>query len=199
MTERITEIILTEGNWMPAAMAIAFIAVAARLRTDWRTVPTRLRTLRALTLFYGVMIGIMASGHLIAVSIKAAQGTLQGSPWFLYTLGLSLTVPAWWLAAESLRGGIEDPSGVRRTVGLNGWLCVALMAIGLHNWPIAAPAVLNIAYRFQTQRAVGMAIVIAAGVGYAALFAGALAFMASGQTFEELQRIADAAPIPWTI
>ena len=78
------------------------------------------------------MIGIMASGHLIAVSINAAQGTLQGSPWFLYTVGLALAVPAWWLA----------------------------------------------------------------GV---ALFAGALAFMASGQTFEELQRIAEVAAIPGKI
>lgn len=192
------ELILTEQYWMPVAMVIAFIAVGTRLRTDWSAASTRLRSLRALTLFYGVMIGIMASGHLIAVSIKAAQGTLQGSPWFLYTLGFSLAVPAWWLAAEALRAGLEDPLGLRRTVGLNGWLGLALMVIGPHNWPIAAPAVLNIAYRFQTQRAVGMAIVIVAGVGYAALFAGALMFMASGQTFEELQDIAEVAPIPWT-
>ena len=190
MTERITEIILTEGNWMPAAMAIAFIAVAAGLRADQNTASTKLRILRALTLFYGVMIGIMASGHLIAVSIKAAHGTLQGSPWFLYTLGLSLAVPAWWLAAEARSGGLEDPGGLRRTVGLNGWLGVALMAIGPHNWPIAAPAALNIAYRFQNRRAVGMAIMIVAGVGYVALFAGALAFMTSGQTFGELQGMA---------
>ena len=180
MTERITEIILTEGNWMPAAMATAFIAVAARLRADWHTASNRLRTFRALTLFYGVMIGFMGSGHLIAVSIKTAQGTLQGSSWFLYTLGLSLAVPAWWLAAEALRAGPEDPRGVRRMVGLNGWLGVALMAIGPHNWPIAAAAALNIAYRFQSHGAAGTAIVIVAGVGYAALFAGALMFMASG-------------------
>ena len=181
----VTQVILTESNWMPAAMALAFIAVAVRLRVDWRAVPAGLRILRALTLFYGVMIGIMASGHLIAVSIKAAQGTLQGSPWFLYTLGLSLAVPAWWLAAEAVRARLEDSRGLRRTVGLNGWLGLALMVIGPHNWPIAAPAVLNIAYRFQTHRAIGTAIVIVAGVGYAALFAGALMFMASGQTFEE--------------
>ena len=186
MTELITEIILTESNWMPAAMAIAFIAVAARLRADRHTASARLRSLRALTLFYGVMIGIMASGHLIAVSLKAAQGTLQGSPWFLCTLGLSLAVPAWWLATEALRGGLDEPSSLRGTVGLNGWLGLVLMAIGTHNWPLAAPAVLNIAYRFQTQRAVGTVIVIVAGVGYVALFAGALMFMASGQTFEEL-------------
>lgn len=198
MTERITEIILTESNWMPAAMALAFIAVAVRLRADGRAVQARLRILRALTLFYGVMIGVMASGHLIAVSIKAAQGTLQGSPWFLYTLGLSLAVPAWWLAAEALRAGLEDSRGLRRTVGLNGWLGLALMIIGPHNWPIAAPAVLNIAYRFQTHRAIGTAIVIVAGVGYVVLFAGALMFMASGQTFEELQDIAEVAPFPWT-
>ena len=198
MTERIAEIILTEGNWMPAAMAVAFIAVAARLWADRHTASTKLRSFRALTLFYGVMIGIMGSGHLIAVSLKAAQDTLQGSPWFLYTLGLSLAVPAWWLAAEALNAGLEDPRRLRRTVGLSGWLGLALMAIGPHNWPIAAPAALNIAYRFQTQRAVGLAIVIVAGVGYAALFAGALMFMASGQTFEELQGIAEVASIPWT-
>ena len=198
MTELITEIILTEGNWMPAAMAVAFVAVAARVRADRHTASTRLRSLRALTLFYGVMIGIMGSGHLIAVSIKAAQGSLQGSPGFLYTLGLSLAVPAWWLAADAGRAGLEDQRGLRRIVGLNGWLGLALMVIGPHNWPIAAPAALNIAYRFQTQRAVGMAIVIVAGVGYAALFAGALMFMSSGQTFEELQGIAEVAPFPWT-
>ena len=185
MTEQITEIILTEGNWMPAAMTVAFIAVAARVRADGHTVPARLGILRALTLFYGVMIGIMASGHLIAVSIKAAQGTLQGAPWFLYILGLSLAVPAWWLAAEALGTGLEDSRGLRRTVGINGWLGLALMIIGTHNWPIAAPAVLNIAYRFQTHRAISTAIVILTGVGYIALFAGALMFMASGQTFEE--------------
>ena len=196
MTERITEIILTEGNWMPAAMTIAFIGVAARLRADRYTASTGLRSFRALTRFYGVLIGIMASGHLIAVSLKAAQGTLQGSPWFLYTLGLSLAVPAWWLAAEAGRAGLEDPGGLRRTVGLNGWLGLALMVIGPHNWPIAAPAALNIAYRFQTHRAVAIAIVIVAGAGYAALFAGALMFMVSGQTFEELQGIAEVAPLP---
>lgn len=198
MTERITEIILTEQYWMPAAMGIAFIAVAARVRADRHTASTRLRSFRALTLFYGVMIGIMASGHLIAVSLKAAQGTLQGSPWFLYTLGLSLAVPAWVLAAMALRAGLEDPHGLRRMVGINTWLGLALMIFGPHNWPIAAPAALNIAYRFQSHRAVGMAIVIVAGVGYAALFAGALMFMASGQTFEELQDIAKVSPIPWT-
>ena len=199
MTEWIAELIVTERHWMPAAMAVAFIAAAARLRTDRHTVPNRLGVLRALTLFYGVMIGIMASGHLIAVSIKAGQGTLQGSPWFLYSLGLALAVPAWWLAAVALRRGLEDQAALRRTVGLNGWLSFALMALGLHNWPIAAPAILNIAYRFQTQRAVGTAIVIVAGVGYVALFAGALLFMTSGQTFEELQGIAEVAPIPRTI
>lgn len=190
MTEWIAELILTESNWMPVAMAIAFVAVAVRLRADWHTVTGRLRTLRALSLFYGVMIGIMAAGHLLAVSLIAARGTLQGSPWFLYPLGLALAVPAWWLAAEALRGGLEDPRALRRTVGLNGWLSIALLAIGPHNWPIAAPAVLNIAYRFQTQRAVGTAIVIVAGVGYLALFVGALAFMASGEAFEELRSMA---------
>lgn len=193
-----TELILTEQYWMPAAMAVAFIAVAARLRADRHTASTRLRSFRALTLFYGVMIGIMGSGHLIAVSLKAAQGTLQGSPVFLYSLGLSLAVPAWVLASMALRAGLEDPRGLRRTVGINTWLGLALMVFGPHNWPIAAPAALNIAYRFQSHRAVGIAIVIVAGVGYAALFAGALMFMASGQTFEELQDIAAAAPFPWT-
>jgi hypothetical protein len=183
MIESLTGVILTESNWMPAAMALAFIAVAVRLRADGPAVPARLRTLRGLTLFYGVMIGIMGTGHLLAVSIKAAQGTLEGSPWFLYTLGLSLAVPAWWLVAEALGAGLEDSRGLRLTLGLNGWLCVALMVIGPHNWPIAAPALLNLAYQFQTHRAIGTAIVIAAGVGYAALFAGALAFMSSGQTF----------------
>lgn len=183
MIESLTGVILTESNWMPAAMTVAFVAVAVRLRADGHAVSGRLRVLRALTLVYGVMIGIMGTGHLLAVSIKAAQGTLQGSPWFLYTLGLSLAVPAWWLVAEAHGDKLDEPRGLRRTVGLNGWLSVALMVIGPHNWPIAAPAVLNIAYRVQTRRAVGIAIVIVAGAGYLAILAGALMFMSSGQTF----------------
>ena len=61
------------------------------------------------------------------------------------------------------------------------------MAIGPQNWPLAAPSVLNIAYRFQVRPAVRLAIVSVVGVGYLALLAGALVFLASGQTFEQFQ------------
>lgn len=73
----------------------------------------------------------------------------------------------------------------RTTTGLNAWLAVTLMALGLHNLPLAAPSLLNIGYRLHSRRATGMAIVSVAVVFNVALFIGALVFMASGQSFEQ--------------
>jgi hypothetical protein len=47
------------------------------------------------------------------------------------------------------------------------------------------PAGLNLAYHFHTRRAVGWAIVSIALAADLALFAGALVFLASGQSFEQ--------------
>ena len=81
----------------------------------------------------------------------------------------------------------------RTTTGLNAWLAVTLMALGLHNLPLAAPSLLNIGYRLHSRRAIGMAIVSVAVVFNVALFVGALIFMASGQSFEQFRGWNDVA------
>ena len=188
MTERIIGLVLDESHWLPLTMVVSAIVVVAQARRHrLQGVPRKSSTLCGLNLFYGSMLGIMASGHILAVTVTAVQGTLQRSPWFLYPLGLALALPAWWLvvAGGRLRGA-QGPTS-RTAMALNAWLGIGLMAIGPQNWPLAAPSVLNIAYRFQVRPAVRLAIVSVVGVGYLALLAGALVFLASGQTFEQFQ------------
>ena len=140
-----------------------------------------------MNLFYGCMIGTMALGHLSAVTVKAVQGTLEGSLWLLYPLGLALAGPAWWLAFRAGRYVNQQEQQSRRIVALNSWLGVYLVALGLHNLPLAAPAALNIGYQFHRTRAVGWTIVTVAIAANLALFAGSIIFLASGQSFEEFQ------------
>ena len=188
MAERIIGLVLDESNWLPVAMVVSVIMVAAEARRHrLQGVPQKSSTLCGLNLFYGSMLGIMASGHLLAVTVTVVQGTLQRSPWFLYPIGLALALPAWWLAVAGGRlRGTHGPAS-RTAVALNAWLGIGLIAIGPQNWPLAAPSVLNIAYRFHVRPSAGLAIVSVVGVGYLALFAGALVFLASGQTFEQFQ------------
>ena len=191
MTTFIIDAVLHEANWMPVAMALAGLAVVGRVRATSHS-SSPVGTLGAMCLFYGVMLGIMSAGHLLAVSLSAARGTLEGSPWFLYPLGILLTIPAWWLAATSGRlRNLDEGPALTRVVGLNGWLGVGLLSLGLHNWPLAAPSVLNIAYRYHRRRAAGHVIVAVVSVGYLVLLVGSVVFMTSGQTFEEFQGIAN--------
>jgi len=188
MTAGIIGLVLDEANWMPFAMVVSVIAVAVIVRRCRRQgVPQRASTQCGLDLFYGSMLGIMASGHLLAVTVKGVQGLLEGSPWFLYSFGLALALPAWWLVVAG--GRLRSTQGpTRRTpLALNAWLGMMLMALGLQNWPLAVPSVLNIAYRFHVRPATGLALVTVASVGYLVLFGGALVFLASGQTFEQFQ------------
>jgi hypothetical protein len=73
----------------------------------------------------------------------------------------------------------------RRTVALNAWLALTLVALGLHNLPLAAPGVFNIGYERTSRRRVGWAIVGLAVAANLGLFVASLVFLASGQSFEE--------------
>jgi hypothetical protein len=138
-----------------------------------------------LDLFYGVLIGVMAGGHLLAVGIAHARGTLAGSPLLLYPLGLALAVPAWSLVLGAPRLATGAASARLRARILDAWLGSALLLLGLHNLPLAVPALLHLAYPFHAGRPLGRAIVGVALVLYLALFAGSLVFLASGQSFEQ--------------
>lgn len=186
MIERIVEIVLDESKWLTAAMLVAMLAAAVWVHRRSRQCPLdRLTILGAMNRFYGGMIGIMAFGHILAVTVASFRGTLQGSPWLLFPLGLALAIPAWWLffSAEHLVTG--DQRWSRMTTVLNVWLGIALLAFGLHNLPLAAPAALNLAYQLHTRPVMGWTILTVAVVANLALFAGSLVFLASGQSFEQ--------------
>ena len=82
---------------------------------------------------------------------------------------------------------------VRRTLTsafllvLNVWLAVTLVALGVHNLPLAAPALFNIGYHLHSRRVVGWAFLSMAVVLDAGLFVGSLIFLASGQSFEQFR------------
>lgn len=186
MTERITDLVLDESKWLSAAMLAALVAVVVLVGRRRRASPSgRVAILGAMNLFYGCTIGIMSFGHLLAVTVKSAQGALLGSPWILFPLGLALAVPSWWLAIRAARLANEEERWRKGTAALNAWLGICLLALGLHNGPLAVPAALNLAYLFHSRRAVGWAILTVTIVANLALFIGSLVFLASGQSFEQ--------------
>jgi hypothetical protein len=190
MTERILEGALDESKWLAASMSTAIVVVLSlSARQRRRGLPRRLDILWAMNLLYACMIGIMAFGHLLAVTIKALQGTLGGSLWLLYALGLGLAVPAWWLAFRVDRFVGDEGRWRWRMTGLNAWLFAGLLALGAHNWPLAAPAALNVAYQFHSRRRVGWILVTVAVIAGLGLFLGSLVFLASGQSFEQFSEM----------
>lgn len=186
MTETLVELVLEEGKWLATAMFLAFVAVLAfMLRRRGEGLARRQVILGAMNRFYGCMIGIMAFGHLLAVTVKLAQGTLGGSPWALYPLGVVLAIPSWWLILGSGRMVTDEKRWRTRMLVLNASLFIGLLAIGLNNLPLAFPAALNIAYQLHARRAVGWTIVTVTVAANLLLFVGAVVFWASGQSFEQ--------------
>jgi hypothetical protein len=179
--DRMLALVVDEAKWLPLAMAIA--AVAVGMLVARRPTGERVHLLMAgMNLFAGVMLGVMGTGHVLAVTTKLLQGTLEGSPAVLYPIGVAVLVPSSLMVAHT-RAILAD--GGARTMLFNGWMAVTLAALGLHNLPLVAPLLLNIGYRLHRRRAVGWAIVSVAVVLNTGLFIGALIFMASGQSFEQ--------------
>lgn len=190
MTDRLVALIVDESKWLAVSMSVALLAVTALLLRHRKSpLPARRRILSAMSLFFGVTIGTMAFGHLLAVTTKLASGTLEGSALVFYLIGTAVAVPSWWLIVHSWRelGSATDRG--RTTLWLSAWLTVTLVALGLHNLPLAAPGVLTVAYRLHSGRLVGRAIVGLAVLVNLALFVGSLIFLASGQSFEEFRGI----------
>jgi hypothetical protein len=186
MTDRIVELILDEGKWLFASMLLASVSVVVLIRRQRsRNLPSRLVIIQAMNLFYGCMIGIMALGHLLAVTVKLAQGTLKGSLVLLYPLGLMLAVPSWWLVSKVGRLEKDEERLKREVVIFNASLVVFLLVLGPHNLPLAAPAILSVAYLLHSKGTLGWTIVGATIIACLGLLAGSLVFMYSGQTFEQ--------------
>jgi hypothetical protein len=173
MLDRLAAFIVGEGNWLPIAMSVATIFAAAALRKHGR--------LAAMNLFVGVMLLVMGGGHLLAVSTKLMQGTLNGSPAWLYLIGVVIVVPASLLVLHHRTG---------RAGTYNGWMAAAVIALGLVNIPLAIPALLNIAYCRHTRPRTGQIVIATWVFIIVGLFIGGMMFMLSGaRTFEEFERM----------
>lgn len=179
MANRLAAFIIGEGNWLPVAMAIALATAAVRwLRRSGRI--TRDRIMEAMNLFVGVTLMVMGIGHLLAVTTKLQQGTLNGSPGLLYLIGAMVLIPAAMIVLNANRAVAAS---------LNGWMAAALVVLGLVNIPLAIPALLNIAYSRHSRPRTGWLIVIASVLINLGLFTGGMMFMLSGaRTFEEFSR-----------
>jgi hypothetical protein len=188
MIEQVVALILDENKWLTIAILLSIVAVTVLVCRRYRqSLPERMKILEAMNMFGGWLIGIMSFGHLLAVTVKASQGDLRGSLPILYPLGLVLAIPSWWIVFRVGRYMRQEERFKKRLLSLNVWLAVSLLALGLHNWPLAMPAVLNIAYQLNARRAVGWAIVTVEVVAILALFIGSLVFFASGQSFEQFK------------
>ena len=160
MIARLAALIVDESRWLPLSMGLALLVLAVQLyRHRQSDLPARRRVIAAMSLFFGVTIGTMAIGHLSAVTTKLALGTLEGSSPVLYAIGIALAVPSWWLIHHSLGLFASAEDRGRTTLALNGWLAITLLALGVHNLPLAVPGLLNIGYQLHSGKVVGRAIV----------------------------------------
>jgi hypothetical protein len=190
MVEGVVALIVDESKWLTASLGTALVAVAVLMARHRRgTVPTSRVTVAAMSLFFALTIGTMAFGHLLAVTVKLAIGTLEGSTLVYYLIGVALAIPSWALVAHVPRVLWSDPPPRTVTLTLNAWVAVTLLAMGLHNLPLAAPGVINALYLLQSRRAVGWTLVGAFVVVNLGLFAGSIVFLASGQSFEQFRNI----------
>ena len=190
MVEGLVALIVDESKWLTASLVVALVAVTSMMIWNRRSaLPARQRALAAMSLFFALTIGTMAFGHLLAVSVKLALGTLEGSIGVFYLIGIALAVPSWWLAAQTPR--LLTAAAPRRTatLGLNAWVVATLLAMGLHNLPLAAPGLITIAYLLRARRVGGWLLVGLFVAINMALLIGSLVFLASGQSFEQFSGI----------
>jgi formate-dependent nitrite reductase membrane component NrfD len=135
------------------------------------------RVMEGMNLFVGVTLLVMGFGHLLAVTTKLLQHTLNGSPALLFTIGVAIVLPSALI--------VLNANGAK-AAAFNGWMAATLVVLGLINIPLAIPALLNIAYRKHSRARTGVAIVVAFVLVNLALFTGGLLFLLSGaRTFEE--------------
>jgi hypothetical protein len=85
MLDRVVAFIVDESKWLTASLGSALLAVAVLLdRHRHADLPGRCRVLAAMNLFFGVTIGAMAFGHLLAVIAAVVNvGLFIGSLIFL--------------------------------------------------------------------------------------------------------------------
>jgi hypothetical protein len=182
--DRAAAFITGEGNWLPLAMGVALLSlVVVWFLPDRHLGPApnrtgaRERTQEAMNLFVGLTLLVMGVGHLLAVTVKLQQGTLNGSPALLYLIGVALVIPSMLIVLNANRA---------KAAVFNAWMAATLVVLGLINIPLAIPALLNIAYSRHGRPRTGLIIAVAFVLVNVGLFTGGMLFLLSGaRTFEE--------------
>ena len=98
--------LLNGGYWFDVAITISVLGLVWPFFARGRQpIPQAVRVTRGVVLFFGLCIGIMAVGHLVAVTIKAALGTLPSGSnlWRLFRIGFMFAIPAWLVVAATVR------------------------------------------------------------------------------------------------
>ena len=140
------EILLNEDLWFPASLGIGVAVLIIFIRRQRRAkISTRAKILSRMNLIYGVVIGTMGVGHLQAVTIKSAMGTIPEDTHqiLIFPLGLAIAIPSWWLVI-CVRGLELERKGSRLTAMIiNGWLAAVLLLPAI---PLAFPAAINLGF-----------------------------------------------------
>jgi hypothetical protein len=172
----VTALVFSGSAWYQLAVVLGLAAVY-----PLRRAPRRALAASALNRFYGVVIAVMATGHLVAGSIACARGSLSASatPWLLYAVGIAMLVPATALAVVARRLQRTDGPPRRTALALNGWL-IAVLVAPLASAPLAAPAIANMVAIASSRRRTQQIAVRAAIALYAAMLLASLLVDESG-------------------
>ena len=172
-----------ESRWIAPALLVAVLAASSLSRT-LRDAP-RTRVQVAMDALAGTLIGVLAFGHILAVTVESAQGTLDGAPTLLYGIGFALAVPSALLVAHARVARRDRVMSGRRSALLNALLVGALLVTGPRNLPLAVPSILATLHAVHRRRVVGRILLTLLALFTLLLFAGSVRFFLSGGSFEE--------------
>lgn len=190
--EWLYENLVNESRWIAPSIALAAVLAYRAFRTTDAASGSRVAA--ALSVYAGAMVGTMACGHLLAISLKLAVEGVRGSLPVLVGIGIVLGVPSWFVVRHGWALSRGDASPGRETIVLNLLLVAALLVTGPLNAPLGIPAVLNAIHAAAQRRRVKQATVVLALVFGALLFAGSVRFFLSGQSFEEFSGMEVPSP-----
>ena len=186
--DKLLDLIVDESKWMPFSFVVA---LAGSWFWWWRERKLSDGPLPLidglLNLFYGCLIGTMAFGHVLAVSVKAGQGTLDQSLFLMLLLGAALATPCVALLACVVRARHLGSNCPRYLLWSNVGLAIVLLALGLHNAPLAAPTLLNIVLLKRPRPWLAKVAVTLGVAAYGFLVVGSIVFLAHGGSFEDFQ------------
>jgi hypothetical protein len=161
--------ILNGSSWFKLALALA-TAAALVTRSSWRGRPRRVALLALLSLVYGVVMAVMALGHLTAIALKRYLGTLSPTlAWWAVPLGVAMLLPACWLAWSAVRLTSVDEPLAKRMLFLHAGFVVGLIPVGPSS-PLALPALLNIALHVSARPAVARTVMGLSALAYVGMF-----------------------------